>query len=78
MWAFFFSYDLRNIALAVPFIGISIGIGTQHYGDAFRWVAGVFKKIRVYAAMVLIVISMFAANTCITKAEPGEASNRPS
>jgi hypothetical protein len=30
IWAFFFSYDLRNVALAIPLFGIAMGLGMQN------------------------------------------------
>ena len=35
VWALGFSYDLRNIALAVPLVGAAAGIGVVGMGEVF-------------------------------------------
>ncbi len=35
IWACFYSYDLRNLSLAIPFFGIGLGIGAQNLLDVF-------------------------------------------
>ena len=39
LWAFFFSYDLRNVTLLLPFLGLSMAIGTiVLLKYVFRWI----------------------------------------
>ena len=40
LWALGFSYDLRNLALAVPFLGAAAGIGIAELGGLLRWNVG--------------------------------------
>jgi len=36
IWAFFYSYDLRNCVLAVPFAGVAMGLGLQNFREVHR------------------------------------------
>lgn len=69
IWAAYFSYDLRNIALVVPLIGTAIGIGTQYSGDAFRWGARILQKVRISVVMVLMIVLAVAATSKFDKAK---------
>jgi hypothetical protein len=66
LWAFFFSYDLRNVTLLLPFLGLSMAIGTLVLLKyVLRWIptlhlpkTNIWYGILLMAILVLAVISV--------------------
>jgi hypothetical protein len=67
IWNIGFSYDTRNVALAIPFAGVAAGIGTRHLAELLsrlaarynkgllEWVPDLLRVRVIYLAIVLIV-----------------------
>ncbi|HET7000369.1 MAG TPA: hypothetical protein VFI33_03640, partial [Puia sp.] len=66
LWAFFFSYDLRNVTLLLPFLGLSMAIGAVILLKyILRWIPGlhlpktnIWYGILLMVALILAVISV--------------------
>ena len=58
LWAFFFSYDVRNISMAIPFIGFSGAAGSHLFiSRLFEWM----KKIPQFRFPVWLIVVSFVA-----------------
>ena len=53
LWAFFLSYEHRNLAIAFPLVGIAAGIGAEKIFERIR-----FARVKVYAIPVLLAASL--------------------
>ena len=63
IWAFFFSYDARNIAAALPFVSISCGIGIE---KLVRCAWKCFTKIKAGKTPLGIILLLLSAASVIS------------
>lgn len=65
IWSFYFSYDRRNFALALPFLAINIGLSYQIIFDKYKIILDKIrlKYFSIFFALVVISISMMVPNT---------------
>jgi len=64
IWAFFFSYDARNLALAIPIVALTAGIAVN---DILLWfirrITGVHRiRVPFYLMLMLLIIGMIGLN----------------
>jgi hypothetical protein len=59
IWAFYYSYDFRNFALAVPFISLGIGIGAERL---LSLSISIFDKIKNRTILSLFVLLALLLN----------------
>jgi hypothetical protein len=60
VWALFFSYDLRNVALALPFIGLSIGFLVEkclHFRTSIKEIQSGTSKISNHKPVVACILA---------------------
>lgn len=70
LWLFFFSYDTRNLALAVPFMAFSAAFGTVVFKRLAMKVAGAKRpKIGVVPLLVIVVLGLGVLNFTVFKKE---------
>lgn len=67
IWAFYFSYSERNLALAIPFIGVALGMGTQFLKERFHSGAQKLVNINIFLWISLVLILILAVNTQFDK-----------
>ena len=62
LWAFFFSYDLRNVSLLLPFLGLSLAIGTiVLLKYVLRWIPTMhLPKTNLWYGILLMIILVLA------------------
>lgn len=55
IWLIYFSYDFRNLSLALPYMGAGAGLGLMHYGEliAKRLPSG---RLSVAGTMIILII----------------------
>jgi hypothetical protein len=60
IWLIFYSYDFRNLSLALPYLGAGAGISLMHYGEL---AAGRLRMIRPSAGVLTaLVIALLAGS----------------
>lgn len=58
IWAIFFSYDTRNLALALPFIGVCAGVGLQRF---ISMGLQVLARLKILAVRVAVLVGLLIA-----------------
>jgi hypothetical protein len=68
LWAFFLSYEHRNLAVALPLLAMTVGVATEAWVARIRAAVGTRRALRVpaYAAAVLGVVLLGAGALVFT------------
>lgn len=68
IWALFFSYDSRNLSLAMPLWGLSAGIGLEQFAMRFRLTLDLwFSKVKIIWIILLALILCIAVSPFVSR-----------